>query len=63
MKIDLIMVDLSLSCCEGFACISLALEEVNIPESTNFVTYTLGSCRSVSSLILVTLDGTCIPVW
>ena len=39
------------------SCISLALEEVNIPESTNFLTCTLGSCRSISSLRLVTLDG------
>ena len=39
------------------SCISLALEEVNIPESTNFLTCTLGSCRSISSLSLDTLDG------
>ena len=35
----------------------MALEEVNIPESTNFLTCTLGSCRSNSSLRLFTLDG------
>ena len=39
------------------SCISLALEEVKIPESTKFLTCTLGSCRSISSLRLVALDG------
>ena len=39
------------------SCSSLALEEVNISESTNFLTCTLGSYRSISSLRLVTLDG------
>ena len=35
----------------------MALEEVSIPESTYFLTCTLGSCRSNSSLRLFTLDG------